>query len=46
MIEISGKLVSKSFMETGSGKFGEWRRIEFVIEKTFNKELYSIPFTA
>lgn len=46
MIEISGKLLLKSEMITGVNANGEWKSIDFVIQKTFQKVKYSIPFSA
>jgi len=46
MLKINGKLISKSIIKTGKNERGEWRVIEFVIEKTYNKKKRKVAFTA
>lgn len=46
MQKINGKLISKSFIQTGTGQFGEWKKIDFTITKIFDKKKYTIPFQA
>lgn len=46
MLKLSGRLVSKSLIKSGVGEHGEWKIIEFVIQRTYNKKKIKIAFTA
>ena len=44
--EVNGKLVSKSLIKSGKSERGEWRIIEFVIQRTYNKKKIKVAFIA
>lgn len=46
MLELNGRLVSKSLIKSGVSQHGEYRIIEFVIERTYNKKKIKVAFTA
>lgn len=46
MQEITGRLIYKSLVKSGKSEFGEWRIINFVIEKTFKGKRYQALFVA
>lgn len=46
MQKISGTLIFKSLMKYGTNDFGEWKIINFVLQKTFQKKKYYMLFVA
>jgi len=46
MQKIIGRLIHKSLVKSGKGEFGEWKIINFVVEKTFQKKKYKALFVA
>lgn len=46
MQKISGRLIFKSLMKYGTNDFGEWKIINFVLQKTFQKKKYNMLFVA
>jgi len=46
MFTVTGKLSGKSVVKSGQSEKGTWRIIQFLIKKTRNKKMETIPFTA
>jgi hypothetical protein len=46
MQKITGRLIHKSLVKSGKSEFGDWKIINFVIEKTFQKKKYKALFVA
>jgi len=46
MQKISGRLIFKSTVRTGTNEFGAWSIVNFVLRKTFQKKKYDMLFTA
>jgi len=46
MLKLSGRLISKSLIRSGVSEHGEWKIVEFVIQRTYNKKKIKIAFTA
>jgi hypothetical protein len=46
MQKIIGRMVHKSLVKSGKSEFGDWKIINFVIEKTFKKKKYKALFVA
>lgn len=46
MLKLNGRLISKSLIRSGENEHGKWKIIEFVIQRTYNKEKIKIAFTA
>ncbi len=46
MNKITGRLIHKSLIKKGQGQFGEWKIVEFMIEKSFQKKKYKALFAA
>lgn len=45
MFTVNGRLISKSLLKEGVGEHGEWKIIEFVIQRSFNKKKIKLAFT-
>ena len=45
MLKLNGRLISKSLIKSGVSEHGEWKIIEFVIERTYNRKKIKIAFT-
>jgi hypothetical protein len=46
MFNITGKLISRTLLKSGTNSFGTWRVIQFVVEKQYKGEKKKIPFIA
>ena len=46
MNKITGRIIHKSVVKKGHGEYGEWRVIDFIIEKSFKKKKYKALFSA
>jgi hypothetical protein len=46
MQKITGRLIFKSLMKVGTNEFGEWKIVNFVLQKTFQKKKYNMLFVA
>jgi hypothetical protein len=46
MFTVSGKLLSKTLIKSGVGQHGEWKILEFAIQRTYCKKKITIAFTA